>query len=253
MNSVIKGIILGAAQGISEFLPVSSSGHLVLLGRLGIGDGNIATDLILHLATLIAVIAVYYKQIWEVIRHPLGETGRFVIIASLPTAVCAAVIRYFFYEKSLIFLPTCFLLTSVLLISTKIFAPKEELSLDDNHPVITAFTVGIMQGVACLTGVSRSGATTAALLLRKAPKDRVSEYTFLLSIPIILGSALVELIVGESAGVMDVKLTVAGALTALICGLLSIKIFSKIVKANKFWIFSIYTFLIAIASFFIAV
>ena len=122
MNEILEGIILGLTQGLTEFLPVSSSGHLVLLESFGIGEQSTAFNLMLHLATLLAVVIFYRKKILSLIKHPTGDEMKFLLIATIPTAVMAGVIRYLIPIDSQ-WLPFCFAVTSVILVLPKILKP----------------------------------------------------------------------------------------------------------------------------------
>lgn len=244
MNEYLSGFILGLIQGLTEFLPVSSSGHLALLEAVGIGESNLFFNLALHLATLLAVVAVYRKRIWELIRHPLSPDARFILTASVPTAVIAALIR-FLVPDTVSFLPFFFTVTAVLLLLPNLIKTPSFLI---KKPTLQAIFVGTMQGLACFNGISRSGATTSTLLMSGFDADKSAELSFLLSIPIIVGSSAVECLAG---GLTDVSIggLAIGAVTAFVVGLIAIKGFINLLKKRKLWIFSVYTFLMAILSF----
>ena len=247
MNDYLSGFILGVVQGLTEFLPVSSSGHLMLLESLGVGSPDLATNLALHAATLLAVFVVYGKRIVYLVKHPLDERVRFILAATVPTGVFAGVIRYF-VPQTAAFLPFCFITTSVILILPKIVKPKER-ALSDKLLGKSLF-VGCMQGLACLNGISRSGSTVTALRLAGVNAEESAELSFLLSIPIIVASAVVECVTSQGSWKVNGGLLV-GMITAFIVGSGAIKLFVGVLKKDKTAWFSLYTFLIGIASFFL--
>ena len=246
MNEYLSMIILGFVQGATEFLPVSSSGHLVLLEKLGVGEIGMANNLILHCATLLVVLINYRKKIFWLLKHPTCNQMRFLLLASLPTAVFAGLIRYLLPDTTC-YLPFFFMTTSFLLILPGL-VPKKELDFE-KRGAAKAFFVGGMQGAACFAGVSRSGTTAAALLLSGCPRDKVSEYSFLLSVPIIVGSSAVELLTSSESTFSPAVLL--GFVAAFFSGFLSLKIFSKVLEKDNLYLFSIYTFLVGVLSFFL--
>lgn len=251
MNRYIEAALRGIIQGFAEFLPISSSGHLLLLNKLGLGEQSLFFDIMLHISTLIVVVVIYRKTIINIIKNPLGEGAKFILIASIPTAVLAGIIRYFLYDYSMKMLPFCFMLTSVMLTST-IFAKQENKALKwrNGYPKV-ALLAGVFQGIATLSGVSRSGSVITILRHMGMEKEESSPYTFLLSIPIIIGSAIVELICYKGGQTVNALELIIGMVFATLCGFLAIKTFVKILNKEHLWIFAIYTFLLSIASFYI--
>lgn len=248
MNEYLSGFILGLVQGLTEFLPVSSSGHLALLEAMGVGEENLFFNLSLHLATLLAVLVALRKKVWYMIKHPASDRTIFILVASAPTAMMAAAVRYLIPTDARM-LPFCFIATSAILLLPGIIK-SPSWSFGDKGLVKRALFTGVMQGFACFNGVSRSGTATGALCLAGLDPEESAETSFLLSIPIILGSAAVELATGGGTGVRAGSLAL-GAVTAFAVGMIAIRGFIKIMKKRKLWIFSIYTFLLGIASFFL--
>ena len=250
MNTYLESIILGAVQGITEFLPVSSSGHLALLEHLGIGNENLLFNLMLHVATLLVVIIAFWKEIVYCLKNPLSKTVRFVVLASIPTMILAAAVRYFlpFSVKAL---PFCFVLTAVILILPSIIKSKSEFSIENDNSkkwMGTAVFTGVFQGIATLGGVSRSGMTVTSLQLSGVNREESARLSFLLSIPIILGSAIVELLTKRASSVQILPLLVA-MVTAFVLGLLAVKVFLKLLHKCGLWVFSPYLIVLAILSF----
>lgn len=248
MNIYLQYFILGLTQGVTEFLPVSSSGHLYLLESLGIGKQSLIENLFMHLATLLVVIIVFRKKIWEMLKHPISK-GKFVIIATIPTAIIAGLIRYLVPEVGKL-LPLMFVITSVFLIMPSIIKNRK-WELDSKGMVTNAIIVGISQGIACFNGISRSGATTSTMRVLGISAEDSADICFILSIPIILGSSLVEVLTTKSISNINVLPLILALFVAFIAGLFAVKTFIKVLKNKKLWIFSIYTFLLAIASFFV--
>lgn len=247
MNEYLSGFILGLCQGLTEFLPVSSSGHLILLESIGVGEPDLMSNLLLHLATLVAVICVYRKKIVYLIRHPLDDEVRFLLLASLVTAVPAAIIRYFL-PQNVALLPLCFIATSVILILPHVIKTKH--SSFSEKWVAKAVFVGLAQGLACINGISRSGTTLTAMRLVGAEDEESADVAFLLAIPIIIASSGVEAVTrrGESSINGGIFL---GMVVALVVGIFAIKTFVALLKKKKTYVFSIYTFLLGVATFFI--
>lgn len=248
MTGYAEGFILGLLQGLTEFLPVSSSGHLVLAENLGIGEENVFFNLALHLATLLAVTVAFRKKIFSLLRHPLQADNLFILIASVPTAILAGAIRYFFSSQTE-WLPLCFAITGFILLVPEFVKPLSP-PRDNKGLVLRAAFCGLCQGVACINGISRSGTTVSAMRLAGFGKEESAEKSFLLSVPIIVGSSAVELLTGGAANV-SIGPLLLGSVTAFVVGLAAIFLFIKILKKGKLWIFSIYMFLMAIISFLI--
>lgn len=263
-------IILGIIQGACEFLPVSSSGHLVVFYNLfGIYENTILLSIILHVATLLAVVIVYNKQLLLLIKKPFCKTNLLLLCATIPTVLMVLIFEKFI-EKSFSgeFVIICFLITAILLfISEKINKKatkfqKDTINNTNNNIFLTktniydmninyfqALFIGVMQGVATLPGISRSGATISAGLMAGVNKNEVADFSFLLSIPIILASLIYELLkLNNQAGVIGFSFSqlVVGFLVTFFVGLLCLKAMIKLVKKQKLYIFSIYLVLLCV-------
>lgn len=234
-------ILLGLVQGITEFLPVSSSGHLVLLENIfGIQNNIILFDVILHVATLLAVVIVYRKSILELIKHPFSDKMQKLVFATLPTLIIALIFKNFFENSfSGNLLPLGFFITAIFLIIAQIVSQKEyqyrTLSFGN------AIVAGMFQGLAIMPGISRSGSTITSLIVQGVRREQSAEFSFLLSIPIILASLLYECLKLKTTTVtIPISCFVIAFLVALVCGILSIKLMLKVVKKAKYWGFSAY-------------
>lgn len=245
--SVLYAIILGIVQGLTEFLPVSSSGHLVLLQQIFHIENNVILfDVILHLGTLISVIIVYRKSILELIKHPFSKKMKLLVVGTIPTVIIALLFKDFFenaFGGSILFVG--FLLTAIFLLISD-YCDKKILNKSQmNYSKISI--MGIFQGFAILPGLSRSGSTiTSAIVLGVNKKDAL-EYSFLLSIPIIIASMIYELIKTPFSSIqIGVMPIVFGFVFSTIFGFLAIKFMIKIVEKNNYKYFSIYLIILSI-------
>lgn len=243
---VLYAIILGIVQGLTEFLPMSSSGHLILLERAGIAKPDICLNLFLHLATLLAVLIVYRKQCFELIKHPFSKKTMLYAVATIPTVIIAVIFKLFL--KGLLigsYLPMCFMFTAFILGLADIIKNSKISTLNGKN----AFLTGIMQGIAVLPGVSRSGSTIATLTLLGVPKKEAKDFTFMLSIPIIIGGTIVEFADNDLTFSLSPIALMLAFLFAFFCGLLSIKSTEKVIEKGKFMPFSLYLVGMSILSF----
>ena len=189
--SYLQSFILGLLQGLTEFLPVSSSGHTLLAGWLLGVEIPLAFELILHLATLLAVIIFYRKSVFARIKRPFCQGNLYLALATMVTAVIAFLFRKFYEDglSSISMLPLFFALTAGILAVGSCVKPRPTKMNAGKSAII-----GLTQGLACLPGLSRSGTTISTALILGVDKQESTEFSFLLSIPIVLGSAIIELI-----------------------------------------------------------
>ena len=253
---VLQAFILGLVQGIAEFLPISSSGHLVLLYNIfGISDNVIFLSVVLHAATLLSVLVFYRKEVWALIRRPFQRKAIVIYIATIITVSVAVLFRQFFEDAfSGVWLPYAFLGTAVLLVISDIVSRTRKR--EDGEPKIrTGFVMGIMQSIAILPGISRSGATISGGLFSGESRETAVDLSFLMSIPIIIASLAMEIfkfMTGEvvmSSGL--VLPLIVGSVVAFVVGFGAIYVTRKLIIGNKAWIFSIYLIGIAIITFFV--
>ncbi|MCL2044355.1 MAG: undecaprenyl-diphosphate phosphatase [Treponema sp.] len=265
--SIFEAILLGIIQGLTEFLPVSSSGHLVLFHMIfGVEEPTLFFDTMLHVGTLAAVFAVLWQDIWAILRKLVQPLTLYLIIATVPITLCALVFRNQLEDafETGRFLGVSFLVTSALLITAELLAKRtKNISTDSaaanclkNPGEMSwrdALVIGAMQAVAVLPGVSRSGATLSGALSRRLDRDFAARFSFLLSIPAILGavvfqlkdlvkgSAAVEEAAAVTAGGIGVAAIIAGTLSAAIVGFFAVRLMLKIVREKSLWGFAIYT------------
>lgn len=249
-----QAIVLGAVQGFAEFLPVSSSGHLILLQNwFGIEDNVIFYSVMLHLGTLIPVIVVLWKEILELFKKPFNKFW-FLVVATIPAGIMGIIFSKVFDLDALFtdhvwLLSITFIFTAAEMLFSEMRAKKVEMLNPIN--LKTSFIMGCGQAVGVLPGVSRSGSTITAGCLGKVDKTENANFTFLMSIPIILAAVLLESLdlVQSGGGVgIDVLPLLLGILTAMICGYIAIKFMLKIIKKANYKWFSVYLILISIAN-----
>ncbi|MDR1470769.1 MAG: undecaprenyl-diphosphate phosphatase [Spirochaetaceae bacterium] len=252
--TVIQAIVLGAVQGITEFLPVSSSGHLVLLQRLlKIDEPPLLFDTMVHVGTLGAVVIVLWEEVLALLKKPWQKQTLLLVIATLPTVGAALlfndVIEAAFRGGALLgpaFLFTAVALTVAELLPIRAGAPPEKRPREKMN-LLDAVVIGVCQSVAILPAVSRSGLTLSGSLLRNIDREDAARFSFLLSIPAILGALVLQL-AGFSDGVSETGgLSLAvGTLTAFLSGLLAIRLMLKIVREKRLFGFAAYTAVLGI-------
>lgn len=269
MNDIISVIIQGVIQGLTEFLPVSSSGHLSVAQHfMNVEEGSMTLSVVLHLGTLIAVIVAFHKRIWGMIKEfflsirdifkgqfswrDMNDDRRMMIMVIIATLILVpfVLIKDFFTsvtgDGDIIFEGCAFLFTSLVLFLSD--ACVKGMKTGKDMKIKDAITVGLFQCVALFPGVSRSGSTISAGLFCGLTRETAAAFSFILGIPAILGSALLEGVdVIKSGEPVDVLPLAVGAAVAAVVGLLAIKLVQIIIKNDKFKIFGIYTLLLGIA------
>jgi len=238
--TVLESIYLGLLQGFTEFLPVSSSGHLILAQKLWDIPGNLFFDVMLHLGTLLAVVIAMRKTIWQAIVNWKNKKLLYLIVANVPTFVIALLVKIFVPENLMTqLLPIGFALTIVLIVISHYLAkPKLRLEQSGFLPVIIT---GLTQGIAVLPGLSRSGSTISVLKLFGVNASDSAEFSFLLSIPVILASAVVE--IWEVAKVpvnIPWHCVAIGIVCAFLSGLVAVSMVLKAVKRKSWIAYAIY-------------
>jgi len=260
--TVGKAILLGILQGLTEFLPVSSSGHLVLAQHLlGLRGPELAFDLLLHLGTVLAILIFLRREVAWMLGSLFRRDSGFemsawgsrdillVVVSSVPTAIIGFALRDF-VETGITLREvggSYLFLTLVLLISNLRFRHKLD---PDRISVWDAVAIGAIQGAAVLPGLSRSGATISLALMLGIGASRSAKYSFLISLPAILGAAVLTLYRGVSAlpGVLP---SIAGFLFSLVIGFVSLLLVERLVMQGRFLRFAPYTLMLAAVSFFL--
>ena len=245
--SPLDALILGIVQGLTEFLPVSSSGHLVLgQALLGVHVSGIAFEVTVHLATTAAVLWVYRRRVIDLgVGAVRGDRDSWTYIGLLALASIPAGLAGFlgrdrlepFFERPLV-AAALLLVTGALVWSVKYSAPR---ATRERPGPGAALWVGVAQAMAIMPGISRSGATLAAGTWRGVKATRMAEFTFLLSIPAILGASLLQ--VGDARQELAANTTVAlavGFVAALFAGIVAIRIFVGMLRHQTFHWFAVY-------------
>jgi undecaprenyl-diphosphatase len=258
--NIIEAVILGIIQGVTEFLPVSSSGHLTIIQKLfGIDEPVMLFNIALHLGTLLAVIVVLRKDIINIICKPVQKLTGMLIVSTLITVVFALVLKksgengFSLLDTaytSTKFLGVAFLITSAALFVAEKLSKHGEVRGEKEANILDAVVIGICQGFGVLPGISRSGSTLAGALGRHLDRDFAARYSFLLSIPTILGGFVLEIAdsLKPDAVAPDINLSaiLAGSITAAIVGFAAINLMLKIIRSRKLYGFSIYTGILGI-------
>ena len=274
---MLSAIFQAIIQGITEFLPISSSGHLSLYQHFtgNNGEGALMFSAILHLGTLVAVFLIFYKQIYELIKEFFRMvkdifTGKFSIrdasgqrrILFMYIISTAMLIPFVLFkgmfeglaeDSSILAEGICFLYTAAILFMADRSEKGYKQAIDIKYR--DAVTIGFFQGVALLPGVSRSGSTISAGIFSGLTREAAVSYSFILGIPAILGAGVLEIKDGIAAQQTDVGILqcIVGFLVAAIVGILSIKLVQMLVKSNKFKIFWIYTGILGVLTVTVAI
>lgn len=261
--SYFEAVILGLVQGLAEFLPISSSGHLALLQQwFGIREDNVLLfTVLLHVGTLISVFFIYWKDIWELIvelcltikdlctgkglrleERPVRKLGVMIIVATIPTGIIGVLFGDFFDSlyTSVIPIGIGLIITGFLLIFAEKMGEGNRGIQQMNFR--NAIFVGLVQGVAICPGISRSGSTLFGSLLCNLDRKFAVKFVFLISIPSILGSAVLEAPDAIKSGFDMTQLgpVLVGMAVAAISGLVAIKTMIKVVSDKKLNYFSYY-------------
>lgn len=268
----IEAIVLGLVQGLSEFLPISSSGHLAVLQSLFEinEDKVIFFAVLLHIGTLVSIFVVYHKDIYALIKElfllfkdiftgkglrikerPIRKLGIMIIVSSIPTAIMGILFSDYIDKifGSLTVIAICWIITGfILLFSEKLKNNKKEI---ESMKYRNAIFIGICQGFAIMPGISRSGSTIVGSLVTGLKREFAVEFAFLISIPAILGSAILEFPKAIKAGIEPSTIgpMIVGFLVAAISGYFAITTMIKIVSKHKMRYFSYYVWIIGLGTF----
>lgn len=246
-------VILGIVQGLTEFLPISSSGHLVLLSEwFGISD-SLFVSILLHLATFFSIVVVLRKEVFYFIRHPFSKETIRLAIATIPTCILALILMPLIDQSfEGIFLPFCFLISALLLMVTDLTTKRKSFPLQSQLTNKNAFLMGIGQGLAIFPGISRSGTTICAGILSGAPKEECAKFSFLMSLPIILLSMAME-IYKIAAKDYVISVNVVGVILsfviAFLVGIFAIKVMLRLTQKASFRYFAFYLIVISVLAF----
>ena len=252
-----QAMILGLVQGLTEFLPVSSSGHLILVRELmGLNSSvnasfNLMFDVFAHVGTLVAVVIVLYKPILELFKKPFKKLFM-LVVATIPAVVVGFAVKDYIedYFSTATYLCFFFLFTAVIMLVSEIVAKRNKKPKDLGWG--GAIAMGVMQGIGVFPGVSRSGSTIFGGTVAGTNSKHIATFSFLMSVPVILGSLFLSILDVAQAGAMaqiDWFSIFIGAAAAFASGYIAVRVMlGLIAKANFKW-FSVYLVVVAILTF----
>jgi undecaprenyl-diphosphatase len=254
MNSIMSLLeifILAVIQGLTEWLPISSSGHLVIAQKyLGL-NLPLIFNVMLHTGTVIVILVIFRKDIVDIVRALVkldfeteeGKLAIFIGVGSVPIAI----IGFVFHDFLTSLFNNLLLVGSALLTTGVVLFLSEKRIGNRKMGILDSLLIGLAQAVAIIPGVSRSGATIATGLLRKIDKATAFRYSFLLSVPPVIGATVMEsrqLVVGN----VDIIPLFLGAIISMIVGYISLKLLQKILMRKKFHLFAYYCWTIGLVA-----
>ncbi|VVB67099.1 Undecaprenyl-diphosphatase [Candidatus Norongarragalina meridionalis] len=241
---LFSAIFLGALQGITEWLPVSSSAHLALAQHyLGI-SAPVSFDIMLHLGTLIAVSVYFRKEIAEIMERRDARYLALIAVALIPTAIIGFAFKDSF-EAMFSRMP---MIAAALLITGAFLFIAEKLSREGRKlGFVPAFVIGVAQGIAVAPGISRSGATIGTGMLLGIKREEAAKFSFLLAIPAVLGASALEGVKAFSFAGIGTAEIIAGTAAAAIVGYFSIGLMLDFLRKGRLYVFSAYCVLLAFA------
>jgi undecaprenyl-diphosphatase len=254
VSAIEQAAVLGVMQGLTEFLPVSSSGHLVLAQALyGLTEPEVFFDLVLHLGTLTAVLAFYRVEFFGMLRElgvffrpglavafrtrPLFRLGVLIVVGSVPTAIIGLVFQDFLTSlfNSLLAVGINLLITALFL-TISAFRKTVSVKSELEFPIWMALAIGLAQGLAIAPGLSRSGVTISLAIMLGMERSLAARYSFLLSVPAVLGAILLTLTDAGSSVFPRGALTL-GFFTSAVVGFLALVLLSILLKKGRFHFF----------------
>jgi undecaprenyl-diphosphatase len=247
--TLLAAALLGLVQGLTEFLPVSSSGHLVLAGALlRVPEGSLSFDIILHLGTLTAVLAVYSRDIAELLSGVFARRKKdltlagLLILGSIPAGIAGFLladrIESLFNSPPVV--SAMLLFTGCILFATRFARAGQR---QDPTP-LGSFVVGLFQAIALVPGISRSGMTISAGLYAGVRRESAARFSFLLSVPAILGAALLDLTGSAGIGSLDFPVAVVGFIVSAITGYFALRLLIRFLAAGRFHFFGWYCWVV---------
>lgn len=263
--SLWEGVILGIIQGLTEFLPVSSSGHLVIAQSFikGFQQPGVFFDVMLHFGTLLAVVFFLRKDLYEITKavmpkqsgdasYVLISVKRKMVLLIIVGTIFTGIIGLAFRDKIHLLFQSVNVAASMLLVTGLLLFLSDKIKntdrLEKDMNITDSIIIGIVQGIAIIPGISRSGSTIAFGIFRKLDRETAARFSFLLSIPAIIGAVILESrhIVSIPSG--DLIIYVAGTIAATLTGFLSLKLLFLIIKKGRLGIFAYYCWFAGIAT-----
>lgn len=256
---IFQTLILAVIQGITEWLPISSSGHLTIAQkyfRLTDDAALVFFDIAIHIGTIFVVLITFRKDVIDILKaffqrdfeSEEGKLALFIIVGSIPTAIIGFLLLYLdiidMLFSNLLIVGSALLITGIFLYASNYVKDGKELNYIDS------LIIGVAQGVATIPGISRSGFTISTGLLRKVKREKVFTYSFLLSIPAVLGAMTATIVKKHeilTAGSLNLGFTALGVITSFIVGCIALQLLKKIFTKQKFHLFAYYCWIIGFA------
>ena len=248
MSDWLSAIILGLVEGLTEFIPVSSTGHLLLLGHfLGFHSAGKTFEIVIQLGALLAIVSVYFKRLWALAtRWPFDPEARRFLIGLLVAFAPAVVIGFFAYDfiKTVLFetpMVICIALIvgGVILLALDKMDKRPQRLNDETYPMRVYFLIGLFQCLAMIPGVSRSGATIAGGLLLKTDKRSAAEFSFFLALPTMGAAVAYDLLKNhKTLDFSDIGLIVIGFVVAFLSALAVVRFLLDFVSRRGFGVFA---------------
>ena len=250
MSEFWEAIILGIVQGITEFLPVSSSGHIEIAEYLldsGVQNQSVSMTIVLHFATALATIIYFWKTVWNIIKNIKQKKEwnyiLMIIISMIPAGIVGVffdeIISGFFDGRILLVAFGLFITGLLLLVASRSFYNKEEMT------PLKSLVMGVAQAIALVPGISRSGATISTALVLKVNRLEAAQFSFLMVVPLIFGKMLKDIVSEDMIFTQTPLYYTIGFLAAFIVGILSCAFMVKIVQNAKLIYFSAYCFIVS--------
>ena len=249
----LQAFILGIIQGLTEFLPISSSGHLVLAQHLlGMRTPGLLLEVVLHMGTLVAILIYFYNDIKQLLQSVIknSENSRtyiiYLIIATIPV-ICAGLLFKDIIETTFTvsIVKWMLMITGLVVGSTYFFQnrPKKELVL------MTALCIGFAQVFALLPGISRSGFTISVALIMGIQHEKAAKFAFFMAIPVLLGAGLLQLFTIDSQTNVFLFPLIIGFISSVVTGYLVINWLLAVISRGIFYLFSLYCFVVSLLAF----
>lgn len=244
--TVLQAIILGIVQGLTEFLPVSSSGHLVIFQHIfNIQEAPLTFDVLVHMGTLVAVFIAFWEDILMILKRPFSKLTYLIVVGCIPAALLGYFLQPVFeqaFESLLVVGVGLFFTGFILKISENLSRKSIGLKEEYETSYWNALFVGLLQGLAIIPGISRSGSTIAGGLLAGMDRNFAARFSFLLSIPVILGAGIIKIkdlfVIGVASE--NIISYIVGPLAAAVFGYMAIKLVLRMVKQGRLAVFSYY-------------
>ncbi len=255
----LEALVLGIVQGLTEWLPVSSSGHLVIAQEiLGLeADENLLFDLVVHLGTILAVCVFFRNELWRILaamvtskakrgekENALRKLGSLLLLGTVPAAIAGVLLTDYvedIFDVTLV--GFALMANAALLFAAERFGSK---GVKKSAGTLDSLVIGTFQAVSIMPGISRSGSTISGGMLRGLEKEIAAVFAFLLSVPILLAAFAYGLVTLDSFE-LDLVAAMIGAGVAFVTGIASIGYLLKAVKAGKLWMFSVYCLVVGAA------